>query len=65
MYNLIDYIVSCNEGSFYFSFVYGHPNSSFRQSVWEIINRIRIGRRNQPWILLGDFNEILDNHENI
>ena len=63
--NLVDCTVNCNEGSFYFSFVYGHPNPGYRQSLWKRIDRNGIGRRNQPWLLLGDFNEILGNHEKI
>ncbi|KAF8080643.1 hypothetical protein N665_0930s0001 [Sinapis alba] len=52
--NLIDCKVGINgSSSFYFSFLYGHPNQASRSQV------------NEAWILMGDFNEILGNHEKI
>ena len=63
--NVIDCKVQCNEGNLYYSFVYGNPYPSFRHQVWERIERIGLTRRNQPWLLAGDFNEILGNHEKI
>lgn len=59
--NLVDCLVKFNGSSFYFSFVYGNPNPCLR--TWEKIERLEISRRNQPWFLQGDFNEILGNHE--
>ena len=35
--NLIDCKVNINESSVYFSFVYGHPNSSHRHQTWKRI----------------------------
>ena len=61
--NLVDCKVDGNEGSFYFTFVYGNPNTSLRHYTWEVLEQMGISRRNQPWLLLGDFNEILGNHE--
>ena len=43
--------------------VYGHPNQASRSQGSERIERIGIGRRNEAWMLLGDFKEILENHE--
>lgn len=43
--------------------MYGHPNPSFINEVWEQLERIGIGRRNLPWLIMGDFNEILNNTE--
>ncbi|KAG2249545.1 hypothetical protein Bca52824_089173 [Brassica carinata] len=64
--NLIDCKVSFNEvSSFYFTFVYGHLVSSLRHYTWERLDRWGINRRNKPWLLLGDWNEILGNHEKI
>lgn len=63
--NLIDCKVDINESSFFYSFVYGHPNPAYRRHTWERLERIGIMRRNQPWFLLGDWNEILGNHEKI
>ncbi|KAG2266801.1 hypothetical protein Bca52824_073880 [Brassica carinata] len=61
--NLIDCNVICNENQFYFSFVYGHPNHAYRHHTWEKLNRIGTTRRSQAWFALGDFNDILGNHE--
>lgn len=61
--NLVDCNVQFNGNQFHFSFVYGHPNPALRHHTWEKLMRLSIGRRNQPWVILGDFNEILGNHE--
>jgi len=61
--NLVDCFVNSNEESFYFSFVYGPPNPSNRNDLWERIERIGTNRRNVPWLILGDFNELLGNNE--
>ena len=62
--NLIDCKVGINgSSSLYFSFVYGHPNQASHSQVSERIERIGIGRRNEAWMLFGDFKEILENHE--
>ena len=61
--NLVHCLMKSNESSFYFSFVYGPPNPSFRNDLWERIERIGITRKNLPWIMMGDFNELLGNNE--
>lgn len=63
--NLVDCYVKSNEASFHLSFVYGHPHPSFRNDLWERIERLGINRRNIPWLILGDFNDLLGNHEKI
>ena len=40
--NLVDCLVKSNETSFYFSFVYGPPNPSFINDLWERLERIGI-----------------------
>lgn len=45
------------------TFFYGHPTPSLRHHTWEKIVRLSLTRRQQPWFLLGDFNEILGNHD--
>lgn len=45
--------------------MYGHPNPALRHHTWERLTRLGLTRRNQPWFLLGDFNEIKGNHEKI
>ncbi|XP_024010239.1 LOW QUALITY PROTEIN: uncharacterized protein LOC112085271 [Eutrema salsugineum] len=44
------------------SFVYGDPVVKNREYVWERLSRIGISR-NEPWFIIGDFNEITGNHE--
>ncbi|XP_056847457.1 uncharacterized protein LOC108816806 [Raphanus sativus] len=61
--NLIDCNVQLNGFQFNYSFVYGHPNPSLRHYTWEKLERLSLNRRNQPWFIRGDFNEILGNHE--
>ncbi|XP_019099588.1 PREDICTED: uncharacterized protein LOC109132435 [Camelina sativa] len=48
---------------FYITFVYGDP-VRMREVVWERITRIGI-QRDDPWLLTGDFNEIMDNSEKL
>ena len=48
--------------NFYLSCVYGDPNQQYRHLLWERIQRIGVSR-NGPWLLVGDFNEILNNTE--
>lgn len=61
--HLIDCKVAFNGMDFNFSFVYGHPNPSLRHYTWDKLIRLSLLRRHEPWFLLGDFNEILGNHE--
>lgn len=42
--------------------VYGHLEASRRNQVWELLKSLHIGA-NTPWLLFGDFNEILSNEE--
>lgn len=58
----IDTHIVWKDKTFFLTGVYGDPISSERSKVWEQLIRIREGR-NDPWILLGDFNEILCNEE--
>ncbi|CAA7042888.1 unnamed protein product [Microthlaspi erraticum] len=62
--NLVDCYVQCNGFSFYLSFVYGHPETRLRNDLWERLERYGTTRR-EPWFILGDFNEILGNHEKV
>lgn len=47
---------------FYATFVYGHPERTKRQAVWNQLTDQASGR-DSPWFLTGDFNEIIDNSE--
>ena len=43
-------------------FIYGEPNQSLRNHVWERVTRIGIAR-DETWFIIGDLNEITGNHE--
>ncbi|XP_010451888.1 PREDICTED: uncharacterized protein LOC104734080 [Camelina sativa] len=46
----------------FLSFVYGDPVPGARQEVWDKL--IQIGSlRQDPWFMIGDFNELMGNHE--
>ena len=44
--------------------MYGEPIKDRRSDVWERLTRIGI-ERNGPWILTGDFNEMVDQSDKI
>ena len=57
---LIDTYVTYNNKSFYLFCVYGHPVQTERYHLWETLEQIS-NYRNDEWLLMGDFNEILSN----
>ncbi|KAG7599472.1 Reverse transcriptase domain [Arabidopsis suecica] len=59
---IIDCKISNKDVSFYFSCVYGHPNRKLRHVLWEKLERISLNRKG-PWLMCGDFNEVLHKHE--
>ncbi|KAG7551546.1 Reverse transcriptase zinc-binding domain [Arabidopsis thaliana x Arabidopsis arenosa] len=63
-HRVIDVKVKLGSLSFFISCVYGDPASHLRQAVWDKL--IDIGTiRNEPWLVLGDLNEIIDNTEKL
>lgn len=46
------------------SIVYGTPATEDRAAYWHHLNTVGIGR-DEPWLLTGDFNDILNNAEKI
>lgn len=60
--NLLDCLVEFNGTNFYLSFVYGPPNPSDKNYLWERLERISTSRT-APWLVMGDFNEIRGNEE--
>lgn len=62
--NIIDCLVHLGGKSFFLSCIYGDPGSEGKARVWESISRIGCHRK-EPWCLIGDFNEILNNSEKL
>ena len=60
--NLVDMQINFNEISFYCSFVYGYPEKRLRNDLWQRLGVIA-EERNEPWVLMGDFNEIKNNEK--
>ena len=60
--NIIDAKVSFKGSYSFISFVYGAPAVENKAAFWSNVTRIGEGR-DSPWLLTGDFNEILGNHE--
>ena len=60
--NMIDCSVQLGDISFFLSCIYGEPATDGRSVVWERLSRIGCSRK-EPWGMVGDFNEILNNQE--
>ena len=58
--NYIDTIISHKGNTFHTTFVYGEPDHTKRQRVW---NERSALHTQGPWFLTRDFNEIVDNNE--
>ncbi|KAG2328022.1 hypothetical protein Bca52824_010750 [Brassica carinata] len=61
---IIDMKVQWQDKSFYLSCIYGEPVKCKSNEVWERITRIGVDRSG-PWVMTGDFNEILDPSEKL
>lgn len=62
--NFIDCFVRMGPVSFFLTGVYGDPIKERRARVWETISSFACDR-NQPWLLFGDFNDIVGQHEKV
>lgn len=61
---LIDTYICWQDKEFFLTCIYGEPVQSERGELWERL--IRIGsNRNQPWMMTGDFNELVDPSEKL
>ncbi|XP_042988712.1 uncharacterized protein LOC122316247 [Carya illinoinensis] len=47
-----------HDGQWQFTGVYGHPDTELRQETWNTIRSLR-GTVSVPWLVCGDFNEVL------
>lgn len=59
---IIDIKLTMGSLFFFVSCVYGDPVREKRREVWDQLISIGI-RRDEPWLLLGDFNELMSNAE--
>ena len=59
---IIDLKVAFGSSFFFMSCVYGDPVVARRQLVWDRLDSVGL-RRDEPWVLVGDFNELLSNDD--
>ncbi|CAM8934187.1 unnamed protein product [Rhodiola kirilowii] len=57
----VDMVVMDNS-PFRLTLFYGDPVTTKRKFSWDLLRRLR-GLMNLPWVVLGDFNEVLSNEE--
>ncbi|CAL9225059.1 unnamed protein product [Arabidopsis halleri] len=62
--NFIDTKIKFQNISSFLTFVYGAPNVEDRQKIWNEISSLG-DSRDEAWLLMGDFNEIMDNSEKV
>lgn len=60
--NFTDTTISYKGVDFHTTFVYGEPDQTKRQEVWDELSNLQ-DKNSNPWYLTGDFNEIIDNSE--
>ncbi|KAK6148933.1 hypothetical protein DH2020_016458 [Rehmannia glutinosa] len=58
----IDAYVDLLGNSFRFTGVYGEPNVTLRRAGWDLLRHLRI-MSEKPWLMCGDFNEVLEQRE--
>lgn len=61
---IIDLKITMRSMSFFLSCVYGDPVRERRQEVWDRLVEIGL-RRNDAWLLAGDFNELMSNEDKL
>ena len=61
---IIDLKVRMGSLVFFLSCIYGDPVRAHRKVVWDRISNIGL-LRNEPWVMLGDFNELLTASEKL
>ncbi|GMI69843.1 hypothetical protein HRI_000653600 [Hibiscus trionum] len=54
--------ITCNSSSFYFTGIHGFSETCNKPKTWELIDSLNINN-DHPWLIGGDFNEILSDNE--
>ncbi|WZY83148.1 hypothetical protein YC2023_029532 [Brassica napus] len=62
--NVIDTKISFNGKTVFVSYIYGAPQRENRARFWELLSDIVL-QRQAPWLITGDFNDLLDNSEKV
>ena len=47
------------------TFIYGSPRQENRAQFWNQLTELGLGRDEEAWLVVGDFNDLLDNSEKI
>ncbi|GMI70382.1 hypothetical protein HRI_000707500 [Hibiscus trionum] len=55
--------ITSNNCNMFFTGIHGYSETSQKYKTWEIIDSLNINNNNIPWLLGGDFNEILSDSE--
>ena len=64
--NIFDCYVSCDNGpSWHFSAFYGAPETNNILHTWKLLERCKDVSPLLPWLVIGDFNEILSNQNKL
>ncbi|KAJ9564993.1 hypothetical protein OSB04_000959 [Centaurea solstitialis] len=51
------------DDQFYATFVYGSNNTIDRRELWSGLRKAKVLMNHQPWVLMGDFNAMLFQHD--
>ena len=63
--NIIDTSITLQQKSMFVSFIYGPPSAANRAEFWNKLTEVGLGRDEEAWLIVGDFNDLLDNSEKI
>ena len=63
--NFIDTIITLQQKPMFVSFIYGAPRTENRLDFWNKLTEVGLGRDEEAWLVVGDFNDLLDNSEKV
>ena len=59
--NIIDTVITLQQKPMFVSFIYGSPRMENRADFWNKLTEVGLGRDEEAWLVVGDFNDLLDN----